>query len=83
MPGRWKPWRAPEPGLRWLMVFSLLLGIGLSAINTYIPLYAAQDLGLSEVAAGLLLAVFGLTGLAARLWWTGWALSPSSSSSAP
>ncbi|MGQ0776221.1 MAG: MFS transporter [Pseudonocardiales bacterium] len=53
-----------------LMGFSLLLGIGLAAVNTYLPLYASQQLGLSDAAAGSVLASFGVAGLVARVVWT-------------
>ncbi|RLP94709.1 MFS transporter [Micromonospora sp. BL4] len=71
--GRWWRLSAPSGWLAWLVAFSLLLGTGLAAVNTYLPLYATQRLGLDTGAAGLLLATFGVTGLLARLWWGRWA----------
>jgi predicted MFS family arabinose efflux permease len=52
------------------MGFSLLLGTGLAAVNTYLPLYASQQLGLAGAAAGSVLACFGVAGLVARVLWT-------------
>src|SRR5690606_8408031 len=41
-------------------------------ISTYMPLYANERIGLDETTAGLVLAAFSFTGVAARLAW-GWA----------
>jgi predicted MFS family arabinose efflux permease len=71
--GRWWRLSAPSGWLTWLVGFSLLLGVGLAAVNTYLPLYATQRLGLGAGAAGALLAAFGGTGLLARVWWGRWA----------
>ncbi|MBO4161307.1 MFS transporter [Micromonospora antibiotica] len=71
--GRWWRLSAPSGWLVWLVAFSLLLGTGLAAVNTYLPLYATQRLGLGTGTAGLLLATFGVTGLLARVWWGRWA----------
>ncbi|BCJ58407.1 hypothetical protein Jiend_18290 [Micromonospora endophytica] len=71
--GRWWRLAAPSGWLAWLVGFSLLLGTGLAAVNTYLPLYATQRLGLDAGVAGGLLAVFGVTGLVARVWWGRWA----------
>jgi predicted MFS family arabinose efflux permease len=71
--GSW--WRLSRPSrwLGWLMGYSLLLGTAQAAVNTYIPLYASQGLGLGKWAAGTALATFGLSGLFGRVWWTRWA----------
>jgi predicted MFS family arabinose efflux permease len=71
--GRWWRLSMPSGWLAWLVGFSLLLGTGLAAVNTYLPLYATQRLGLGTGAGGALLAAFGLTGLLARVWWGRWA----------
>lgn len=72
-PGRRWRWSMPDRWLAWLIGYSLLLGAGLSALNTYLPLYANQRLGFGTAAAGALLAAFGVTGLAARILWGRWA----------
>ncbi|MEU8264982.1 MFS transporter [Micromonospora sp. NPDC048999] len=71
--GRWWRLSTPSGWLGWLVGFSLLLGTGLAAVNTYLPLYATQRLGLGAGLAGALLAAFGVTGLLARVWWGRWA----------
>lgn len=67
--GSWWRWSWPSGWLARLMVYSLLLGTGLAAVNTYLPLYAAQSLGLGAGAAGAVLAAFGVSGLVARVGW--------------
>lgn len=71
--GSWWRWSAPDRWLSWLIGYSLLLGAGLSAVNTYLPLYANQELGFGATAAGALLAAFGVTGLTSRIGWGRWA----------
>ena len=73
VPGSWWRWSRPSPWLLRLMGYSMLLGTGLAAVNTYLPLYAAQQLGFEDRAAGFVLAVFGVSGLVARVWWSRWA----------
>ncbi|ONM48190.1 MFS transporter [Nocardia donostiensis] len=58
-------WRAVRLG-----AFSVLLGGGISAINTYLPLYGIAEFGMAEGAAAALLAVLGAAGIAGRVWWT-------------
>jgi predicted MFS family arabinose efflux permease len=67
--GSWWRWSRPSRWLTRVMVYSLLLGIGLSAISTYLPLYAVQGLGTGEPAAGAAMAAFGVSGLVARVGW--------------
>lgn len=67
--GPWWRWSRPSGWLARLMLYSLLLGTGLAAVNTYLPLYAAQSLGLGAGAAGAVLAAFGVSGLVARVGW--------------
>ncbi|MBU3065917.1 MFS transporter [Nocardia sp. NEAU-G5] len=54
----------------WLCGYSVLLGAGVSAINTYIALYAARHLAMSAPAASALVAVLGVAGIAGRVGWT-------------
>jgi predicted MFS family arabinose efflux permease len=68
--GPWWQWSWPSPWIGALMGFSLLLGTGLAVVNTYLPLYASQQLELSGAAAGSVLASFGVAGLVARVTWT-------------
>ncbi|WP_280257720.1 MFS transporter [Nocardia wallacei] len=57
----------------WMCGFSVLLGAGISAINTYIALYAADELSLSATTASMLVAVLGVAGITGRVGWTRWA----------
>jgi predicted MFS family arabinose efflux permease len=60
----------PRGTIAWLMVFSLLLGCGIASVNTYLALYGAQRLGLGPTAAGALVAVLGVAGIAGRVGWS-------------
>ncbi|MEU6579421.1 MFS transporter [Nocardia sp. NPDC046763] len=62
----------PHGDAGWMCGYSVLLGTGISAINTYIALYAAKQLGLSASAASALVAVLGIAGIAGRVGWTRW-----------
>lgn len=60
----------PRGMTAWLMVFSLLLGCGIASVNTYLSLYGTERLGLGPTAAGALVAVLGVSGIAGRLGWS-------------
>ncbi|MFD7434042.1 MFS transporter [Streptomyces sp. NPDC059861] len=60
----------PRGTIAWLMVFSVLLGCGIASVNTYLALYGAQRLGLGATAAGALVAVLGVAGIAGRVGWS-------------
>ncbi|MZE70604.1 MFS transporter, partial [Streptomyces sp. SID5789] len=60
----------PRGMVAWLMVFSLLLGCGVASVNTYLSLYGTERLGLGATAAGALVAVLGVCGIAGRLGWS-------------
>lgn len=60
----------PRGAIAWLTVFSLLLGCGIASVNTYLALYGAQRLGLGPTAAGALVAVLGIAGVAGRVGWS-------------
>lgn len=60
----------PRGMIAWLMVFSLLLGCGIASVNTYLALYGVQRLGLGPTAAGALVAVLGVAGIAGRVGWS-------------
>ncbi|MET8875678.1 MFS transporter [Nocardia sp. NPDC004604] len=55
--------------VRWLAVHSLFLGAGMASINTYLALFGERRLGLSAAAAGTLVAVLGVAGIAGRIGW--------------
>lgn len=61
---------SPNRPLRWLMAYSLCVGCGIAATSTYLPLYAHESLGLGEKVAGLAIAVYGVSGVIARIGWT-------------
>lgn len=52
-----------------LAAYGFLLGSGGTAIFTYLALYAREELGLSPAAAGLAVALMGLTGVVGRIIW--------------
>jgi len=60
--------RIPTP-VRWIALYGFISGLASQAMITFIPLFANEDLGWSESAAGSLIAVVGLMGIAARLYW--------------
>jgi predicted MFS family arabinose efflux permease len=64
LPGR------PASLTRWLMAYSICLGSGTAATNSFLPLYAHDALHLSEAGAGVVLAVVGISGVLARIVWT-------------
>lgn len=55
--------------LGWLRLFAVTMAVGVSAINTYLPLYAVERVGMSLAGAGAVVTVFALTAIAARLVW--------------
>jgi MFS family permease len=55
--------------VRWLSLYSVLLGIATANSNTYFVLYAKQALGFPALAAGSLIAVMGAAGIAGRIGW--------------
>jgi predicted MFS family arabinose efflux permease len=60
----------PNPAARWLIAYSLGVGTALAALNTYLPLYAHQELGMDERLSGALIAALGVAGIVARVLWT-------------
>lgn len=52
-----------------LSVYGFMMGIGMSVVLTYLPLYAEEVFGMSRELGGLAVAVTGLVGIAARLAW--------------
>lgn len=55
--------------LRWLPVYALLMGAAQGALIAYLPLYAHEELGMSRVAAGAVVALTGLSGVFGRVGW--------------
>jgi predicted MFS family arabinose efflux permease len=56
-------------GVRWIAVYGFLSGLATSAIFGFLPLFAEEDQLWSRQAAGSLVAVVGLMGIAARILW--------------
>ncbi|MEM7275759.1 MAG: MFS transporter [Actinomycetota bacterium] len=57
------------PPFIWLMsVYAFLYGSAGGAIGRFLPLWANEEIGMSVVAAGAVVAVGGLLGIAARIW---------------
>lgn len=52
-----------------LAVFASLMGMGSSAVNFHLPLYAFNNLGLGVRTAGLTVGVVGFIGIIARIAW--------------
>lgn len=55
--------------VRWVAIYGFISGLASSAIIGFLPLFANEDLGWSEEAAGTMIALMGLTGIAARVIW--------------
>ncbi|WP_283134831.1 MFS transporter [Rhizohabitans arisaemae] len=55
--------------IRWLAAFSLLLGAGTAAVNTYLALFGTERLGLVPVVAAWLVALVGTAGVIGRVGW--------------
>lgn len=53
----------------WLTAFVFLAGAALQGANFYLPLFGYEELGLPVGTAGLLAAVIGVVGIAARIGW--------------
>lgn len=70
---RRKETRQPlPPAVRRLAVYAALMGAGVAAVNTYLPLYAVERLRFSLAGAGALAATIGLVGIVSRIAWA-WA----------
>ncbi len=59
-------WTAP---ILWLMVYGFLMGAAGGGVNTYIPLYGEESLGLSVTIAGTVAGVAGLVAFLSRILW--------------
>lgn len=55
--------------VRWIAAYGFISGLATSAILGFLPLFAHESLGWTEAAGGILVAVTGLAGVAARMLW--------------
>jgi predicted MFS family arabinose efflux permease len=58
-----------DPDVWWLTGYALVIGAAIQATNVYLPLYTHDQLGGSVGQAGLVAALLGGTGVAARIIW--------------
>lgn len=64
-----------QPGVKWsgsiiwLMFYGFLMGAAGGAVNTYIPLYGEESIGLSVTVAGAVAGMAGLVAFVTRVWW--------------
>jgi len=64
--------RSTDPlpvAVRWIASYGLVSGLATSAMIGFLPLFAHEDVGWSESAAGLLIAMTGFAGIGARMIW--------------
>lgn len=55
--------------IRWLRLYSLCMAFSVASSTTYIALYAVTRIGMELTTAGLLVTLFGLTGMISRIIW--------------
>lgn len=55
--------------IRWIALYGILMGLGISATMTFLPLFAHEDQGWTTTQAGLLAAGVGLMGVISRIAW--------------
>ncbi len=58
-----------NPTLATLCVYAALMGFGMSSVNTYLPVYAVDTIGMSVTTAGMVTATMGAIGVLARMSW--------------
>jgi predicted MFS family arabinose efflux permease len=62
--------RGPLPtSVKWVALYGTLSGVASSAMFGFFPLFAEEDQLWTPWAAGFMIAVIGLTGIAARIFW--------------
>lgn len=62
--------RPPLPaGMRWLSAYGFAMGLGISAVSGYLPLYGVERFGLRPALAGWFTSVVGGVGVIARIAW--------------
>lgn len=54
---------------RWFALYSFLMGSGMAAVSTFLPLFAHEELGMSVESAGRLTATIGLVSIGSRIAW--------------
>lgn len=52
-----------------LSLFSVLMGLGIASVHTYLPVYAVDALGETPTVAGFVAAVVGALGIVSRVVW--------------
>lgn len=57
------------PFVQWVTAYGFLLGLGTSAMLTFLPLFAQEDQLWKDLHAGWLIAGVGFVGIAARIGW--------------
>jgi predicted MFS family arabinose efflux permease len=67
--------RRMPSSIQWLNAYNLVMGAGTGAITAYLPLYAHQQGGLGDAAAGAVMIAAGVTGGVSRLLWSHWSES--------
>ncbi|MGD2102832.1 MAG: MFS transporter [Acidimicrobiia bacterium] len=60
---------ALPPTVAWIAWYGFLSALATSAIIGFVPLFANEEMGWSETAAGTLIALLGVAGIGARLLW--------------
>ncbi|MEU9703350.1 MFS transporter [Streptomyces sp. NPDC047981] len=65
-----RPSFVPRGPIARLALYSLFLGCGIASVNTYLALFGTRALGLGPTAAGALVAVLGVAGIAGRIGWS-------------
>lgn len=64
----WKRDRVPS-SVRWIALYGFISGLATATLIQWIPLFAEEDQLWSNQAAGSLIALVGMTGIAARILW--------------
>lgn len=64
----WAGQRLPREVI-WVAIYGAVSGFATVALFVFLPLFAEEDQGWSAQAAGLLIALIGLVGVIARIYW--------------
>jgi predicted MFS family arabinose efflux permease len=57
------------PVVRRTTIYGFLMGLGVAAVSSYLPLYAREEVGMSVRMAGFVAALVGLVGILSRVFW--------------